>query len=289
MGLKQEQKKLEQNYEQEIMDILVLLGDMGGGASGIIKGIWEPSVDMLAYLDLSTQELVKCKGWISWLAEDKDRDGWIHHLENKKIYHLKVRKRKQEKQNNTNDAFLLVEVVKRDLDHPELNKVLEEYEKPLVIEDELCGTFTLERRFWWFSGTIDWLGKKCSASLECDSENIKEGEETAEGALHALHIIYKDLKEWDEKFREFAAKRLTELANDWLMDGEEFDEDEEEEENENLITKEDFAKRIWISEITISSKGDYEAYYNDDDMFWGHVIIVSGNIETGIKDAEIAG
>lgn len=29
MGLKQEQKKLEQNYEQEIIDILVLLGDMG--------------------------------------------------------------------------------------------------------------------------------------------------------------------------------------------------------------------------------------------------------------------
>ncbi len=29
MKLKQEQKKLEQNYEQEIMDILVLLGDMG--------------------------------------------------------------------------------------------------------------------------------------------------------------------------------------------------------------------------------------------------------------------
>lgn len=289
MGLKQEQKKLEQNYEQEIMDILVLLGDMGGGASGVIKGIWEPSVDMLAYLDLSTQELVKCKGWISWLAEDKDRSGWIHHLENKKIYHLKVRKRKQQKQNNTNNAFLLVEVVERDLDHPELNKVLEEYEKPLVIEDELCGNFTLERRFGWFSGTIDWIGKKCSASLECDSENTKEGEETAEGALHALHVIYKDLKEWDEKFRGFAAKRLTELANDWLMDSEEFDEDEEEEENENLITEEDFAKRIWIGEITISPEGDYEAYYNDDDMFWGHVIIVSGNIETGIKDAEIAG
>ena len=41
MGLKQEQKKLEQNYEQEIIDILVLLGDMGGGAGGVTKGIWE--------------------------------------------------------------------------------------------------------------------------------------------------------------------------------------------------------------------------------------------------------
>lgn len=286
MGLKQEQKKLEQNYEQEIMDILVLLGDMGGGASGVVKGIWEPSVDMLAYIDLSTQELVKCKGQISWLAEEKDSNGWIHHLENKKIYHLKVRKRKQKKQSAQNLDFLLVEVVERDIIHSDLNKILEEYEKPILIEDELCGVFSLERSYEWFAGTIDWLGNECLAMLECDKKDIEEGKETAEGALHILHIIYKDLKEWDEKFRKFAAERLTELANDWLMDSEDFDEDDE---NENLITEEAFAKRIWISEITISPDGDYEVYYNDDDMFWGHVIIVSGNTETGIEDAVIAG
>ncbi|MDE7309445.1 MAG: DUF2262 domain-containing protein [Lachnospiraceae bacterium] len=291
MGLKQEQKKLEQNYEQEIMDILVLLGDMGGGAGGVTKGIWEPSVDMLAYIDLSTQELVKCKGWIYWLAEEKDRNGWIYHLENEKIYHLKVRKRKQEKQNLANHVFLLVEVVERDLDYPELNKILEEYQKPMVIKDELCGAFSLERKFEWFAGTIDWLGDKCSAMLECDKEDAEEGKETAEHALHTLHIIYKDLKKWDEKFRKFAAEQLTELANDWLMDSEDFDEDNEyeDDESENLITKEAFAERIRIGEITISPDGDYEVYYNDDDMFWGHVIIVSGNIETGIEDAQIAG
>ena len=73
MGLQKEQKKLEQNYEQEIMDILVLLGDMGGGAGGVTKGIWKPSVDMLAYIDLSTQELIKCKGTISWLDRKSTR------------------------------------------------------------------------------------------------------------------------------------------------------------------------------------------------------------------------
>lgn len=289
MNLKQEQKKLEQNYEQEIMDILVLLGDMGGGAGSVTKNIWEPYVDILAYIDLSTQELIKCKGQISWLAEEKDRNGWIYHLENKKIYHLKVRRRKQEKQNLVNHVFLLVEVVERELTHPELNKILEEYQKPLIIEDGLCGNFELERRFGWFSGKLDWLGETCWAALECDGEDAKEGEETAEGALRALHVIYKDLKEWDEKFRRFAAEHLTELANDWLMDSEEFDEEEEEYDEENLITEDVFAERIGISEITVSPYGDYEVYYNDDDMFWGHVIIVSGNIETGIEDAQIAG
>ncbi len=286
MGLKQEQKKLEQNYEQEIIDILVLLGDMGGGAGGVTKGIWEPSVDMLAYIDLSTQELIKCKGQISWLAEEKDSDGWIYHLEHKKIYHLKVRKRKQKKQNVKNQDFLLVEVVERDMTHSDLNKILEEYETPMRIEDELCGSFSLERKYGWFSGTIDWLGHECLAMLTYE-EDTEEGEETAEYALSVLHIIYKDLKEWDERFRKFAAEQLTELANDWQMDEEEFDG--EEDTDENLITEETFAKRIWIGEIIIFPNGDYEVYYNDDDMFWGHVIIVSGNIETEIEDAQIAG
>lgn len=298
MGLKQEQRKLEQIYEQEIIDILVLLGDMGGSAGGVTKGIWEPSVDMLAYIDLSTQELVKCKGQISWLAEEKDRNGWIYHLEDKKIYHLKVRKRKQKKQDSNNQDFLLAEVVERDITHPELNKILEKYETPMLIEDELCGTFSLERRFDWFVGTIDWLGNECLAMLTYDKEDMEEGTETAERARHTLHIIYKDLKKWDEKFRKFAAEQLTELANDWLEDRddfdgqEDFDEDNEYRENdeyENLITKETFAERIWISEIVMFSNGDYEVYYNDDDMFWGHIIIVSGNIETGLEDAQIAG
>ena len=85
MGFQQEMKKLEQKYEKELMDILVLLGDMGGGAVRVDKGIWEPSVNILAYIDLSTQELVKCKGRISWLAEEKDRRGWIYHLKNEII------------------------------------------------------------------------------------------------------------------------------------------------------------------------------------------------------------
>lgn len=295
MGLKQEQKKLEQNYEQEIMDILVLLGDMGGGAGGVTKGIWKPSVDMLAYIDLSTQELIKCKGTISWLAEEKDRNGWIYHLENNKIYHLKVRKRKQKKQNVKNQDFLLVEVVKRDITHSDLNKILEEYKTPMLIEDELCGTFSIERKYGWFSGTTDWPGHECLTMLIYDKEHMEEGKETAEHALHTLHILYKDRKGWDEKFRKFAAEQLTELANDWLADREDFDEDNEYDENdennndENLITKETFAERIWIGEIVIFPNGDYEVYYNDDDMFWGHVIIVGGNIETGIEDALIAG
>ncbi len=35
--------------------------------------------------------------------------------------------------------------------------------------------------------------------------------------------------------------------------------------------------------------GDFAAYYDDDDLFWGHVILVEGNINGEISDAYIAG
>ena len=32
-----------------------------------------------------------------------------------------------------------------------------------------------------------------------------------------------------------------------------------------------------------------DVYYDDDDMFWGHCILVYGTLENGIEEAQIAG
>ena len=82
--------------------------------------------------------------------------------------------------------------------------------------------------------------------------------------------------------REFAAKKLTELANEWLA------EDEENKAAEPF-TEETFAKRITLSELTITSGGGFTAYYNDDAMFWGHTVEVSGSLKKGITYTNLAG
>ncbi len=87
------------------------------------------------------------------------------------------------------------------------------------------------------------------------------------------------------KFRAFAAEKLTELANDWQDKG----YDDEDGEDLAAITEESFAGRLVISELSIDAEGDYEVYYDDDDMFWGHVIIVNGSVDGGMEDAYIAG
>lgn len=68
-----------------------------------------------------------------------------------------------------------------------------------------------------------------------------------------------------KKNREFAAKELLDLANDWL-------EDNEDEDKPDKITKEMFIDNIKMSELCISPDGSITLFYDDGDMFWGHTI-----------------
>jgi len=39
----------------------------------------------------------------------------------------------------------------------------------------------------------------------------------------------------------------------------------------------------------VHEDGEFEFWYDDGDLFWGHVILVDGNIQTGLSQASIAG
>jgi uridylate kinase len=55
------------------------------------------------------------------------------------------------------------------------------------------------------------------------------------------------------------------------------------------ITEDEFARRILLTEFTVSPGGRFTAWYEDDDMFWGHVITVDGTLKKGPVDADIQG
>ena len=286
MNYEKEKSKYEKRYEEQTRELLVLTGEDVGGAGRVAEGLWSPSAGILGYVDLETGETVESGGCLSWLAREEDKDGWIYHLKDLTIYHIKCRKIKPEKvmknaQPRFFNHFMLTEVVERGGENLALSKLLDKYKEVVVIEDGDCGTFTLERHFNWFAGTVDWLGEDCHVTLECDEENGT----TADRALAQFKNIYANLKEWDQKFRAFASEKLTELANDWQDEG----YDDEDGEALAAITEESFAGRIAISEFSIDAEGDYEVYYDDDDMFGNHVIIVSGSVDGGMEDARIAG
>lgn len=279
-NMKKAYKKFESNYSETIEEMLVLTSEFVGGAGLFEKDIWNPSAGFLASVDLSSGEFREEKGYLSWLAEDTDKGDWIHNIEALTIYHVRCRKRLPlpgEEPSPFNNSYMLLEVIGRGLEHPELERIRTEYQRGVELIDDLCGRFELERRFDWFCGELDWLGESCQVSLACD----EEGGETAHDTLASFKQIYSSLPEWDQKFRAFAAKELTSLANDWLEDS--------EEEDPEPITEESFANRIYISEFSMETDGIYTAYYEDDDMFWGHIIMIEGSLETGIEQAYIAG
>ncbi len=284
MNMKKAEEKFASNFQEAEQELLVLTSESVGGAGLYEQGIWEPHAGLLAWIDLADDSLHRAAGgagtWLAWLAEDSRRGDWRYDLKALRIYRVRCRK------SLSSGAWLLLEVLERDLQEPRLGEILTAYMQPVELVDELCGSFQLERRFDWFVGCVDWLGEECSVSLECDKECDKEcenGSETATQSLAAFKQIYGSLAAWDEAFRAFAAAELTELANDWQA---------EDEDDAEPITEADFMRRMTISEFTIDPDGDYSAYYDDDDMFFGHVIMVEGNVAEGpgvIDSAYIAG
>ena len=258
-------RRLAASYREEEDTLLVLTGEGVGGAGLYEKGIWKPSASLLAWVDdggLHKAEGRPCS--LCWLAEEKDRGDWVHHLKSLTIYRVRCRKHRQV------NSWLLLEVLERDLRHPALDQVLTDYSRPVVFTDPLCGIFTLERQFDWFTGQVEWLGETCLVYLACDE---REGE-TAAAALAAFTPIYQAAAAWDSRFRAFAAGELAGLASDW---------------QEKAVTEEEFARRISISEFSMASDGSYTVYYDDGDLFYGHVIVITGSVERGPEDAEIAG
>lgn len=146
------------------------------------------------------------------------------------------------------------------------------------IRDEVLGTLELNRDLGMLDGEILWDGAKAFLALEIDMED----EKTWDTARSIARKVMADCKSWDKSLREFAAKELTELANEWQAD-------DNEKENADPITEEAFARRITLTELCLSYRGDFTVYFDDDDMFWEHAIEVCGSLENGIETVDIVG
>ena len=55
---------------------------------------------------------------------------------------------------------------KRQARDGELEAILEELKKPVYLEDEVLGRFTLDRQVNWFEADVDWLGQTVRLSFD---------------------------------------------------------------------------------------------------------------------------
>ena len=274
-------KKFAAKYAEDVQELLVLTAEGVRGAALWDKKLWQPSCRLLAYIDTADGTLHgglnKSESVLQWLVGDDEKGGWRFGLRPQTIYRVKARTLKGKL---AGQYFMLLEVLERVQTHPQLDLILQAYLQPVILTDALWPgvSFELEREFNWFNARLDWLNTSCSVSLECDDGNP----ENAAQALAAFKNFYASLAVWDEKMRAFAAARLTQNANDWQ-------EDCADDENPAPITEADFARRITISEFNMDSDGNFTAYYDDDEMFFCHSVLVEGNIDGTLTDSYLAG
>ena len=275
------QAEWERTFEDDAREILVLLA--GGSGAGKMNGFWDVSHYFIAYVDCQTGALHTGDGRIVYPVSDEEHDagGILDRFRREAVYRLKARKRIPHKipegvTASSQNQFLIVEVLEEDAPCPALEEVLAEYRRPVVLNDEELGELSLDKDLDMFEGGISWRGEDIDISLEVDSSS----EETWTAAVAAMKQMMTDQDRWDRDMRAFAARQLTELACDWRESA-----DEEVPE----ITEESFAQRIELTSIAMDPDGSFSAYFDDDDMFFGHCVVVYGTLADGVASAVMAG
>lgn len=272
----------EEKYEEQEREYLVLMSDESGGGA-VCESYVVAQAFFLAYMDVLTNELKSGDGRLSWPVESEEakKYEYFHRFKKGTIYRIKARKLIEKTVSKGmlpsyyNDLYV-TEVLEEEATCKVLEEILEEYRKPIILQDEILGELVLDKDLSLFEGHTTWLGNEVEITLDIDKENRTSWTK----ARNAMKKLLAEQQKWDIAMRQFAASKLTSLANEW--------QDEEDEDTPDISEK-DFAERIRIESISMTSGGSFSAYFNDDDMFWGHVVAVGGSLKKGVKHADMEG
>lgn len=265
-----EKSRFENRFTDYVIEVAAVTGASGAGAGKAGKDImWNASIRLIAWKNLSRNEPVKIEEIrLEWLVDDEEWKKSRDILKENTVVRLQVRKGEK--------SMMLVKILDTAYKDIDLEVILQDSMKPVFYNDELLGEFELDKRVKLFTKKISWAREE--GSLYFDWNKDKNSMETA---LETAYTLFKDQDEWNMKIRTYASEELVELANDWLQDNDEAEIDE--------ITKEMFIDFMKLDSISVYPEGDFEIFFFDGDMFWGHSIIVSGNINGDLTSAEIAG
>lgn len=258
-------------YAPEDEEKLVLIQDGVSADKTFLDTYWAAHTHALAMADAQTGQVISGRCYLSWPLTDKERDAgdYSKRFTKGQIYRIKARGWKGDALYEP--QWYVTEVLEEGVPCPALEEIWAEYTKPILLEDEVLGTLTLDREMSIFEGTCKWMGKEVRISLDVEIE--KKASWTR--VTNVMKKLVADQEVWDKSLRAMAAQKLTAQANEWLADNDQTDREAEKDP----ITEDEFARRILLTEFTVSPGGRFTAWYEDDDMFWGHVITVDGTLK----------
>ena len=198
-------------YEPEEQEVVALINRCIGGGFNWKGNFWEMTVVTLGMVFCDTGKVSTKEERLDWPVSDEERNsekGWGR-FGKEQICRLKIRRMKEEwAKDLVAWPWCISQVVKAHEDCPELQAVLDEYHKPVVLQDEMLGELTLDKDYDTFEGEIQWCGKGVSLSLEVNAESKPSWTR----ARSAAKKLLADCETWDRAMRELAAKNQTKKA-----------------------------------------------------------------------------
>lgn len=221
--------------------------------------LWKVSMGLTAWKDVYTQELQQGEGTLEALVDDN----LLEHLRARLPRDFLIRVTVRPSADGV--RFLMTDLPKPDFD-PELKAILEEQKKPVTLEVDGLGTFTLSRTMNWFQAEVDWAGQPIQLIFDRD--------ENQDDSLAAARALMENREDWDRRVREFAARELLEHVNDALQE-------------DGSVTGEQLRDGLEAESVQVSGNGGVEFWLHDDELLWGRAIHVSGALDDGPISAEL--
>lgn len=254
-------KAFAAKFLPEELTILAVTGANGfGGGKTRGETLWTASIGLTAWMEEDSPDIHRGEFVLSTIGDEQLLE--VLRRRTRPDFIIKFRGRVSE----DGKRLLLLDLPEPGFD-PDLKAILEEQKKPVTFWEEGLGTFALNRQVDWFETEVDWLGGQISLVFDAEEDRAE--------VLQRAKTLLSGAADWDERIRAYAADDLLASANDWA-------EDEE-------ITREQFIQRMELESIEIRADGSFEFWFADGDMFYGHSIHVSGDMEHGPDDAAMEG
>lgn len=254
-------KAFAAKFLPEELTILAVTGANGfGGGKTRGETLWTASIGLTAWMEEDSPDIHRGEFVLSTIGDEQLLE--VLRRRTQPDFIIKFRGRVSE----DGKRLLLLDLPEPGFD-PDLKAILAEQKKPVTFWEEGLGTFTLNRQVDWFETEVDWLGGQISLVFDAEEDRAE--------VLQRAKTLLAGAADWDQRIRAYAADDLLASANDWA-------EDEE-------ITREQFIQRMELESIEIRADGSFEFWFADGDMFYGHSIHVSGDMEHGPDDAAMEG
>ena len=264
--------------EREIIALINSKGSFTSQMNVENKDLLVANIELIAYIDCSTNELHKTKSKVECLVTVEDsKKNLIHNIEKYHIYRLKV------KEVNA-DNFLLIDILERDVDNELLKETLKECEQKaaIVIEKPNLGEFILDKNLKAFLCKIEWLNpkKQIDISLNIGENTRIKALEKVGAFFNTLEKLVSNKKEWDRKLKVYAAENLVDLANELRKNSKGIFKFIK-------IWKWRFIGKIELLSLTVLPNGEFIATFDDRKLFVGHKILINGNVNGELLNSVI--